>query len=103
MPVAHAPARVDRAEREPQATAAGAVVGTGIRSAAARALVIGWALVVPQPEEPDQPHDQESHVEDPEPDHEKPSASRHSVILAPLKAQVKGGLPVYRREACRFF
>jgi hypothetical protein len=75
MAVAQAPAGVDGTEREPQAAAARAVAGPRIGTAATRALVVSGALVVAKPEEPNQPHDQEAHVEDPEAHHEEPTPS----------------------------
>jgi hypothetical protein len=38
--------------------------------------------VVPQAEEPDKPHDQQSDVEDPEADHEDPPLRGHGSMLA---------------------
>jgi hypothetical protein len=77
--VAKASSAAPAAEGQAHAVAAGAVlVGARIWAlASATVVATRIVVVVPQPEEPDQPHDQQPHVEDAEPDHEDPALSGH--------------------------
>jgi hypothetical protein len=43
---------------------------------------MGIVIVVAKPEEPDEPHDQQPDVENPEADHEDPSLRGHGSMLA---------------------
>jgi hypothetical protein len=66
-------------ERKADAVAAGSIV-PGLRTgplAAAAVVTAGIVVVVPQPEEPDQPDDQQADVEDAESDHEDPPLGGH--------------------------
>ena len=72
------------AQRTPQTAAAGPLAGRGIVAAAARAIVVGWILVVTKPEEPHEPDDQQADVEDPEADHEDPSLGGHVAMVPPI-------------------
>ena len=72
------------AQGQPDAVPAGTVLARArIRTLAASA-VFAWGIVVivAQPEEPDQPHDQQADVEYPEADHEDPSLRGHDSMLA---------------------
>jgi hypothetical protein len=79
-----AAAEAPPAEREPHAVAARAVLAGTRTGALAPAAVVsmGVVVVVAQAEEPDQPHDQQSDVEDPEADHEDPPLRGHDSMLA---------------------
>ena len=66
-------------ERTANAVAAGPIV-PGLRTgplAAAAVVTPRIVVVVPQPEEPDQPDDQQADVEDAESDHEDPPLGGH--------------------------
>ena len=77
------------AERQPDPIAPRAVLArAGIGAFAPSAIVAtSVVIVVAQAEEPDQPDDQQAHVEDAEADHEDPPLRGH----APMLARVGGG------------
>src|SRR3954447_8205918 len=72
------------AQRATQAAATGAFARGRIVATAARTVVVRRIVVVAEAEEPDQPHDQQSDIEDAEADHEDPSLGRHPVRMVPL-------------------
>ena len=71
-------------DRLPEASAAGPAVRARLGSAAAGAVVIRAVVVVTEPEEPNQPDDQQPHVEDTEADHEDPTLSGHATDRTPI-------------------
>ena len=71
-------------ERTPEPAAAWALPWRGVGAAAARSVVIRGVVVITETEEPDEPHDQQSDIEDAEADHEDPSLGRHPVGMVPL-------------------
>src|SRR5829696_8830827 len=78
--IAHSSAaELPGAERQPDPVSAGAVLARPWARALTPAAVIAAriVIVVAQPEEPDQPYDQEAHVEHAEPDHEDPPLGGH--------------------------
>jgi hypothetical protein len=90
---AHAPrALLELAQRATEPTATGALARGRIVATAARTVVVRRIVVVAEAEEPDQPHDQQSDIEDAEADHEDPSFGRHAARMVPLG---KRGLTQY--------
>src|SRR5215211_1102057 len=64
----------------------------GVRAfSAAPVVAAGIVAVVAQAEEPDQPHDQEPHVEDAEPDHEDPPLGGHQGDATATRELPEGG------------
>ena len=88
--------RPPAAQRQPDAVAAGAVLARAWIGAFAPAAVVAVRVVpvVAQAEEPDQPHDQQSDVEDPKADHEDPPLRGHGSMLARRVTRGKS-LPAY--------
>src|SRR4051812_28696751 len=84
--------------RQRQAQAAGAARLLRLRAVAVAAPeVLPVVIVVAQPEEPHQPDDERSDVEDPETDHEDPPLEGH--LIARLGQ--RPGFPQARARACR--
>jgi hypothetical protein len=79
-----ATARAIAAERQPDSVASRAILaGARIWAFASSAVVAASVvIVVAQAEEPDQPNDQQAHVEDAEADHEDPPLRGHASRLA---------------------
>ncbi len=82
--VAKALAGARAANGKPDAAASGTIVARArIRPlATATVLPLGVVAVFAQAEEPDQPYDEQPHVENAEPDHEDPPLGGHSSMLA---------------------
>jgi hypothetical protein len=70
-------------ERQPDPVTAGAApIGPRSRTVtSAAAVVMGVVVVIAQPEEPNQPHDQQADVENPKADHEDPPLGGHAPML----------------------
>src|SRR5215212_8106883 len=86
-----ATAEAPGAQRQLDATAAGAVA-SGARPwalAAAAVVAAGIVVVIAEPEEPDQPDDEQPDVEDAEPDHEDPPLGGHGSMLARCRRRLK--------------
>jgi hypothetical protein len=82
--IAHtASAEIPGAQGQPDAASSGSVASSArARALAASAVVAARVIVViAQPEEPDQPDDEEPHVEDAEADHEDPPLGGHGSML----------------------
>src|SRR3954452_23815208 len=76
--VADAPRTLlELAQRPPEPAAARALPRGRVVAAAAWAVVVRRIVVVTETKEPDEPHDQQSDIEDAEADHEDPSFGRH--------------------------
>jgi hypothetical protein len=71
-------------ERQPDSVATGPVFARARIGALAAPAVVATrvVVVVAQAEEPDQPHDQEAHVENAKADHEDPPLRGHASMLA---------------------
>ena len=83
---------VPGAQRKLDAAAARAVAPRTRAGALAPAAVVATRVVVivPKPEEPDQPYDEEPDVEHAEPDHEDPPLGGHRVDATAMAARVEG-------------
>jgi hypothetical protein len=91
--VAHAPAtQAPWTERQLDAAASRALRASARAWALTAAAVVAArvVVVVAQPEEPDQPDDEQAHVEDAEADHEDPPLGGHGSMLARLRGRLKG-------------
>src|SRR5205823_1200431 len=78
------------------ASAPRAVIPLRARATAARTAVVGLVvIVVPQPEEPDKPQDQQAHVENAETHHENPP------LRTDKSDRSSGRQPVQRKPANR--
>jgi hypothetical protein len=76
--VARAPAALlEPSQRACEATPARALARARIMTAPTGPVIVGGSLVVSQPEEPDQPDHEQSHIEDAEANHEDPTLSGH--------------------------
>ena len=84
MPAVAPTAEPPATQRQANAVPTGPVALGSRSGALAPAAIVpaGIVVVVTQPEEPDQPHDQQADVEDPEADHEDPPLGGHAPMLA---------------------